>query len=92
MQGRFGIAGLLAVALAGCATPSSDPFAMEQRIEQANNPFLHIQADPSQRTTSGNLRRRLRGDADYGAFEVEIGDRGAGLRSDNVRLLESGGI
>lgn len=85
---RIGIIGVFVVAASGCADPYSDPFAMEQRIDRANNPFLHIQADPSQRTTSGNLKRPLRGDADYGAFEVEIGDRGAGARNDNRRLAE----
>ena len=88
MKIRAGIIWVLAAAVSGCADPYSDPFAMEQRIERANNPFLHIEADPSQRTTSGNLKRPLRGDVDHGAFEVEVGDRGAGARSDYRRLAE----
>lgn len=79
---------LLGVALAGCSTPNMDPFAMQQRLERANNPLLHVRADPSQRLTNGNLRRVLRGDRDVGAFEVEIGDGGAGRASDTGRLLK----
>ena len=64
---------------------------MQQRIERANNPFLHVEADPSQRLTNGDTREFLRGDAEFGAFEVPVGDSGAGLRQDNRRLLEDGG-
>lgn len=61
---------------------------MQQRIERANNPFLHVEADPSQRLTDGRVRRVLRGDRDVGAFEVPIGDNGAGFRSNKADLLK----
>jgi len=89
MLGRIAIIAMCALAIVGCATPYSDPFAMEQRLERANNPFLRVQADPSQRLTTGKVRRALRGDPDVGAFEVEIGDNGAGLREDTANLLKA---
>lgn len=65
----------------GCASPSGDPFALESSSLMITKPFEQVLKEPTQLNTAGQPVDRIPNPT-TGAFVVEIGDGGAGVRRD----------